>query len=142
MKRFFIALAITGLLTVSVTAFTFKRDVNLAQQRLAGRSDVVPTSTGPLEYAVAGRGPPLLMIHGTGGGFDQGLIFTEHLVPMGVQVIAPSRFGYLRSGFPADSSSERQADAFVELLDHLKIEKVAVAGGSAGALSAVQFALR
>lgn len=58
------------------------------------------------------------------------------------RVIAPSRFGYLRSNFPADHSSEAQADAFVELLDHLRLAKVVVAGGSAGALSAVQFALR
>jgi pimeloyl-ACP methyl ester carboxylesterase len=59
-----------------------------------------------------------------------------------VRVIAPSRFGYLRSSFPADHSSEAQADAFVALLDRLKLGKVVVAGGSAGALSAVQFALR
>lgn len=30
---------------------------------------------GTLEYAVAGSGRPLLMICGTGGGFDQGLGF-------------------------------------------------------------------
>jgi pimeloyl-ACP methyl ester carboxylesterase len=100
------------------------------------------TSFGQLEYATAGHGPPVLMIHGTGGGFDQGLIFTEGLLPYGHQVIAPSRFGYLRSDFPADPSSEHQADAFVELLDRLRIRQLAVAGGSAGALSAVQFALR
>ena len=85
-----------------------------------------------MEYAVAGSGPPLLMIHGTGGGFDQGLLFTEKLAAHGVRVIAPSRFGYLRSSFPADHSSEAQADAFVALLDHLKLERVVVAGGSAG----------
>lgn len=50
--------------------------------------------------------------------------------------------GYLRSDFPDDPSSERQADAFVQLLDELGIDKVPVAGGSAGALSAIQFALR
>ena len=95
-----------------------------------------------MEFAVAGSGPPLLMIHGTGGGFDQGLLFSEKVAALGVRVIAPSRFGYLRSSFPADHSSQAQADAFVALLDHLKLEKVVVAGGSAGALSAVQFALR
>jgi pimeloyl-ACP methyl ester carboxylesterase len=95
-----------------------------------------------MEYAVAGSGPALLMIHGTGGGFDQGLLFSKKIATDGVQVIAPSRFGYLRSSFPADHSSEAQADAFVALLDHLKLRRVVVAGGSAGALSAVQFALR
>lgn len=80
------------------------------------------------------------MIHGTGGGFDQGLTFTEQL--SGFRVIAPSRFGYLQSAFPDEPSSARQADAFVELLDGLKIDRIPVAGGSAGALSAVEFALR
>jgi dienelactone hydrolase len=40
------------------------------------------------------------MIHGTGGGFDQGLLFARRLVDAGYRVIAPSRFGYLRSDFP------------------------------------------
>lgn len=116
--------------------------VRTAESRLAGRSTVVPTSHGQLEYAVAGTGSPILMIHGTGGGFDQGLTFAEGLLPHGFKVIAPSRFGYLRSDFPQDPTSERQADAFVELLDQLGIARIAVAGGSAGALSAAQFALR
>lgn len=57
-------------------------------------------------------------------------------------MIVLSRFGYLQSAFPNDPSSARQADALVELLDWLKIDRIPVAGGSAGALSAVQFALR
>jgi 2-hydroxy-6-oxonona-2,4-dienedioate hydrolase len=123
-------------------ALAFERDESAAELRIAGRSDVMTTSFGQLEFAIAGRGPPLLMIHGTGGGFDQGLTFTEGLLAHGYQVIAPSRFGYLRSDFPADPSSEHQADAFLALLDSLHIKKIAVAGGSAGALSALQFALR
>jgi 2-hydroxy-6-oxonona-2,4-dienedioate hydrolase len=82
------------------------------------------------------------MIHGTGGGFDQGLAMSESLARRGYRIVAPSRFGYLRSDFPADPSSENQADALVALLDHLGIDRLAIAGGSAGALSAVQFALR
>jgi pimeloyl-ACP methyl ester carboxylesterase len=109
---------------------------------VSGRSAAIETRFGRLEYAQAGHGPPFLMIHGTGGGFDQGLGMAEGLLPHGYRIIAPSRFGYLGSAFPADPSSENQADAFVELLDRLKIRKLPVAGGSAGALSAVQFALR
>lgn len=127
---------------VAATAFAFRADIEAAEERVTGRSRLIPTRYGPLEYAEAGRGPPLLMIHGTGGGFDQGLMFSREIAGNGIRVIAPSRFGYLRSGWPADPSSERQADAFAELLGRLKLDKVAVAGGSAGALSAVQFALR
>ena len=122
--------------------FAFRSDLQAAQERVTGRSRVIDTRFGPMEYAQAGRGPPLLMIHGTGGGFDQGLMFSKEVVGHGIRVIAPSRFGYLRSSWPAHPTPERQADAFVELLDRLKLSKVAVAGGSAGALSAVQFALR
>ena len=126
----------------ALVAFAFGQDKDAAELRVNGRSEVIEASFGRLEYATAGRGPPVLMIHGTGGGFDQGLTFTEGLLPYGYQVIAPSRFGYLRTDFPADPSSEHQADALVELLDRLHITKLPVAGGSAGALSAVQFALR
>lgn len=105
-------------------------------------SRVIATRHGDLEYAEAGTGAPFLMIHGTGGGFDQGLLFADRLVRAGFRVIAPSRFGYLRSAFPNDPSNENQADAFVDLLDALEIEKIAVSGGSAGALSALQFAIR
>ena len=106
------------------------------------RQHHAPTRHGVMEYAVAGEGPPVLMIHGTGGGFDQGLLFARRLVAAGYRVIAPSRFGYLRSALPADPSSEDQADAFVDLLDALGIDRVPVVGGSAGALSAIAFALR
>jgi pimeloyl-ACP methyl ester carboxylesterase len=123
-------------------ASAFSADHAQARRRVSGASEVIRTRFGNLEYAERGTGSPLLMIHGTGGGFDQGLHFAAGLIRRGHRVIAPSRFGYLRSDFPADPSSQNQADAFVELLDHLGMDTLAVAGGSAGALSAAQFALR
>lgn len=105
-------------------------------------SSVIQTRFGDLEYAETGTGKPLLMIHGTGGGFDQGLLFTRQLHDKGYRIIAPSRFGYLRSTLPDDPSSANQADAFADLLDALGLDRVAVAGGSAGALSAIEFAIR
>lgn len=127
---------------LAIGANSYRDAVRRAEARLIGRSSVIPTSQGRVEYSVAGAGTPVLMIHGTGGGFDQGLTFTKGLSARGYRVIAPSRFGYLRSDFPPDPSSEKQADVLVELLDRLGIAKIAVAGGSAGALSAAQFALR
>lgn len=134
-----VAALLVGAIAVSAA---FRADQRSAVERVTGKSSVIETRHGPMEYAQAGVGPPLLMIHGTGGGFDQGLMFSEGIIGNGIRVIAPSRFGYLRSSWPRDPSSERQADAFIDLLDHLKLQKVVVAGGSAGALSAVQFALR
>lgn len=131
--------ALAGMLAVRAR---FRSALADAHRRVAGRSRVIDTRFGRLEYAIAGEGPPLLMLHGTGGGFDQGLSMPGGLERRGVTLIAPSRFGYLRSDFPADPSSENQADALVELLDHLGVRRPVVAGGSAGALPAIQFALR
>lgn len=120
----------------------FRDAVEAAERRVSGRSQTISTPFGSLEYALAGSGFPLLMIHGTGGGFDQGLSFASALQQRGHRIIAPSRFGYLRSDFPADPSLANQADAFVALLDYLRIDRLPAIGGSAGALSATAFALR
>ena len=138
-------LAGTGGLLVAGGAYAaraYRTSMDAAADRLARGSSAIDTSAGPLEYAVAGRGPPLMMIHGTGGGFDQGLLFADQLREGGFQIVAPSRFGYLRSAFPDDASPARQADALVELLDHLGIDRLPVVGGSAGALTAAELALR
>lgn len=134
--------AAAGFAIGGITYGAFAADLAATRRRLAGRSRVIATRFGALEYAIAGEGAPLLMVHGTGGGFDQALTMAEAVIRRGHKVIAPSRFGYLRSDFPADPSSERQADAFALLLDRLRIERAPIAGGSAGALSAAQFALR
>jgi len=105
-------------------------------------SQIVQTPCGPIEYALAGSGPPLLMIHGAGGGFDQGLKFGAPLARAGFTVIAPSRFGYLRTPLSHDASPAAQADAHACLLDALGLERVVALGGSAGAPSAIQFCLQ
>jgi pimeloyl-ACP methyl ester carboxylesterase len=122
--------------------FVYLSDIERAKERVRHGSEVFQSRFGTMEYAVSGKGAPVLIVHGTGGGFDQGLAFGERIAASGRQVISPSRFGYLRSAFPGDSSPEAQADAFVDLLDELKIERAPVIGVSAGALSAIQFAIR
>ena len=109
--------------------------------RITGAAQVAATRAGRVDYAMAGDGPPVLMLHGTGGGFDQGLAFAQGIAARGFRIIAPSRFGYLGSAFPDDASPAAQAHALADLLDHLRIARLAVAGGSAGALSAAAFAI-
>lgn len=121
---------------------SYTGELSRARARLEGQSTVFQSQFGQMEYATSGEGRPVLMIHGTGGGFDQGLAFASPLPKAGWKVIAPSRFGYLRTEFPDEPSIENQADAFVDLLDELGIARLPVLGGSAGALSALQFALR
>jgi 2-hydroxy-6-oxonona-2,4-dienedioate hydrolase len=126
----------------SYAAGAFREVRVQTESRLFAQAAVIDTRDGALEYAVAGNGPPLMMIHGTGGGFDQGLLFAAALRQRGYRIIAPSRFGYLGSTFPDDASPAHQADTLVALLDHLGIARLAVVGGSAGALTAAEFALR
>lgn len=120
----------------------FREARRQADTRLYAQGTVLDSRAGALEYAVAGSGPTLMMIHGTGGGFDQGLLFAAALRQRGFQIVAPSRFGYLGSAFPDDASPGHQADVLVDLLDHLGIDRLPVVGGSAGALTAAEFALR
>lgn len=121
---------------------SFRESDVQSKLRLFGQGSLMTTNAGLLEYAIAGDGPPCMMIHGTGGGFDQGLLFASALRQSGYQIIAPSRFGYLGSAFPNDASPAHQADIFIDLLDHLKLDRIPVIGGSAGALTAAEFALR
>jgi len=135
------ALAVGALAGAGGAWAAFQRDIAEARAATHGRSSLFQSRFGVMEYAEAGEGAPVLMVHGTGGGFDQGLAMSRPLA-RGWRVIAPSRFGYLRSTFPAEPSSEHQADAFVDLLDHLGIARAPIIGGSAGALSAIAFAIR
>ncbi|MBE0549763.1 MAG: alpha/beta hydrolase [Rubrivivax sp.] len=127
---------------VVAVRWQFNRDLASATARAAQGSAVLTTRCGPIEVQQAGVGIPLLMVHGSGGGHDQGMDWARPLTRDGIRVIAMSRFGYLRTPRPADASPEAQSDAHVCLLDALGIGKAAAMGVSAGAASALQMALR
>jgi len=127
---------------LAISWLRFRREIRAARARVAEGSRVVRMPSGPVEYAERGKGPPVLLVHGAGGGWDQGLDLGAPLVEQGFRVIAPSRFGYLRTPLPADASAEAQADAHAGLLDALNVSRAAILGASAGAPSAMQFALR
>jgi len=134
------AIAGVGLAAIAYARYRPVRDA--ARARISTGSQIAATHSGPIEFADAGAGPPVLVIHGAGGGFDQGLDLGEGLVRAGFRVIAPSRFGYLRTPLPTDASAEAQADAHAALLDALGIPVAAIFGVSAGGPSALQIALR
>lgn len=130
------------LVAAGVVNSRFRSDLALAAVRAAQGSTVLDTRCGPIEVQQAGKGLPLLMIHGSGGGHDQGMDFARPLTQHGIRVIAVSRFGYLRTPRPADASPEAQADAHVCVLDALGVSRAAVMGASAGGPSALQTAIR
>jgi pimeloyl-ACP methyl ester carboxylesterase len=124
------------------TYLAFRADMRAARARLLAGSRVVSTARGPIEVAEVGDGPPVLVVHGTGGGYDHGLNLARGMVGEGFRRIAVSRFGYLRTPRPPDMSSAAQADALACALDTLGIPRVAVLGVSAGAHPAAQLTLR
>ncbi|MGB9148998.1 MAG: alpha/beta hydrolase [Burkholderiales bacterium] len=135
-------IAILLLIVVFLVSWRFDADIKAAAVRASNGSVVVATRCGAIEYQEAGTGVPLLMIHGSGGGHDQGMAFAEPLAKRGIRLIAMSRFGYLRTPMPVDASPAAQADANVCLLDALGIQQAAVLGVSAGGPSAMQTAIR
>lgn len=144
-RRLALAGAVAGVIIGIATLviwWRFDTDIKQARDRVAHGSALIATGCGPIEYQEAGQGVPLLAVHGSGGGYDQGMAFAGALAQRGVRVIAMSRFGYLRTPMPADASAAAQANAHVCLLDALGIDRAGVLGGSAGAPSALQMAIR
>jgi len=139
-----VVILILALLAALATWMYVRYRTEIGQQwdRISEHSLVAETPCGPIEYAVAGSGIPVLVVHGAGGGFDQSLDLAGSLLSKNVQVIAMSRFGYLRTPLPKDGSAAAQADAHLCLMNALGIERAAILGVSAGGPSAMQFAIR
>jgi 2-hydroxy-6-oxonona-2,4-dienedioate hydrolase len=142
MRPLVLVIAIFFVTAVVLIVISYSRDIGTARERVSSGSQLVHTACGTIEYAEIGEGPPVLVVHGAGGGFDQGLSLGTDLAEHGFRVLSVSRFGYLRTPLPENASAEAQADAHACLLDVLGIETAAVIGASAGAPSSLQFALR
>ena len=121
---------------------SYHKDIRAANERIVTGSKIIYTDCGPIEFATLGEGPPVLVLHGTSGGWDQGIDSARGLVSHGFQIIAPSRFGYLKTPLPPDPLPPAEADTWICFLDALKIQRVAVISYSAGAAPAMQLALR
>ena len=139
-------IGLAALSGAAVTAYAirkmFRHDMADINSELDEGSSLVELDYGAVEYGREGDGQPVLVIHGAGGGYDQGLFVGRELFGSGHDVIAPSRFGYLRSALPDEPQPHVQADAWMALLDHLKVPSAVVLGISAGAPSAIELALR
>ena len=97
---------------------------------------------GTIEFLDIGEGTPVLVSHGTMGGWDHGYMLADRLLGLGYRLVVPSRFGYLKSTMPGNPDFDTQADCFAYLMDTLGIEKAAVMDLSAGGVPAMSLALR
>ncbi len=139
-----LVLGIVGALAVGAgaTYLAYARDMRATRERLAAGSQMIDTRHGPVEVATWGEGPAVLVVHGAGGGYDQGLSIARAFGGESFRWISPSRFGYLRTPLPEDASTAAQAEAFADLLDGLGVERVAIVAMSGGVPPSLQFARR
>lgn len=138
---FFLLWFLFALVGVAVViTIWFGIDIRRAYARITGNSALVSSPLGAIEFARGGSGVPVLVVHGGGGGFDQGELIAKAILDERFDWIAPSRFGYLRSTFYQGATFDDQAEAYVHLLDSLGLSKVAVLALSHGGPSALLLA--
>jgi pimeloyl-ACP methyl ester carboxylesterase len=100
---------------------------------------VVSTAAGPVEVAVTGTGPAVVLLHGTPGSWRQLVPVAERLATEQT-VLLPSRPGYGRTPLGARRTVGEQAGLVASLLDTRSVETATVIGVSGGAPSAAAFA--
>src|SRR4029453_13260458 len=81
------------------------------------------TARGPVQYLDEGEGAPLLFIHGSPGGCDQGSLMTRFLRDRGWRTISLSRPGYLDTPLTDDNKTpDAQAALARALMDASQID--------------------
>jgi pimeloyl-ACP methyl ester carboxylesterase len=101
------------------------------------------TAFGRIDYLDQGQGAPVLVVHGSPGGHDQGALTAEFLVRGGLRAIIPSRPGYLGSELnESNGSIDGTADAHAALMAGLGIDRYAVLCWSGGGPSSFRLAVR
>ena len=104
-------------------------------------TNIATTALGEIEYADIGQGTPVLVLHGSPGGWDQGALMAAFLVNRGFRAIVPSRPGYMRSPLTeSNATPDQQAELFVALMDSLAIDQFAVIGWSGAGPSSYRLA--
>lgn len=134
---------VTGALLVAAALFFSVAALVETRKRISlldAERSLAQTRHGQIEYLSWGIGPTVLVIHGAGGGFDQGRLLARAIGGEGFRWIAVSRFGYLGSAMPETPSTAAQAEAFVDLLNALNVDQVSVLAMSGGVPPALKLA--
>lgn len=102
-------------------------------------SRIANTARGPIEYTLLGKGPVILVCHGT----SSNCFSVEDAAPLGeagFTVLTPSRPGYGRTPLKVGTSAAQAAEAMIALLDCLDIKTCAVKAVSGGGPTGVTLA--
>jgi pimeloyl-ACP methyl ester carboxylesterase len=102
-------------------------------------SRIANTARGPIEYTLLGRGPVVLVCHGTSSNCFS-VEGAAPLVEAGFTVLTSSRPGYGRTPLKVGASATQAAEAMVALLDCLDIKTCAVKAVSGGGPTGVTLA--
>jgi pimeloyl-ACP methyl ester carboxylesterase len=103
---------------------------------------IAETALGPVQFATVGEGAPVLVVHGTPGGYDQADVMARFLPRSEFKAILLSRPGYLGTPLGTLKSIDEQADLLAALLDHLGIDKAGVLSWSGGGPSSFRLSVR
>ena len=99
------------------------------------------SAAGPVQYVDRGDGPPVLFVHGSPGGCDQGARMTDFLVERGHRVVALSRPGYLETPLDdANAAPDAQAELAIALMDTLDVAQFSLMCWSGGGPSSYRLA--
>ncbi|MCD9025292.1 alpha/beta fold hydrolase [Cohnella silvisoli] len=94
-----------------------------------------------VEYSIIGQGEPILLMHGGHSNCNEELGYSE-LTERGYCVITPSRPGYGNTSKELGENVITACEAYLELLDNLRIPQVHIIAISAGGPSGIYFASR
>jgi pimeloyl-ACP methyl ester carboxylesterase len=109
---------------------------------LGVRSGYVRLGAYRLHYLVAGRGAPLVLVHGLGGSAEDWLPLIPSLARHSFRVYAIDLLGFGRSDRPDVAYSiSLQETVLKQFLDHQHLERVDLGGWSMGGWVVLKFAL-
>ncbi len=139
LRFFLISGAVLALVALAISVLALG-ETRARLSQIEAEHALAETRHGQIEYVSWGEGKPVLVVHGAGGGFDQGRLLARTIGGDGFKWIAVSRFGYLGSAMPPIPSTAAQAEAFVDLLDELGVERVSILAMSGGVPPSLKFA--